>query len=593
MAPPEKVTSQSQPNTTTKRESDQAAARKFQARLVSYEGGSTIAVRSGDTLSKIAQLAGVKLDDLLAANSQFDAGSVDGVFNWSKKSHGKRDADCLRVGERIIIPGAASRPVSETPVQQPNGRPRSVQVKINEAPPRKSAPTPSPVKQDSKTGVADEPAPVVQNSPMPAPANGDPKPPPTEVIVTVQGVTVTTRSDGTTPVNVVINAAGAASSTTSTAQQTPAPGQAQGSAVDGVSAAKSPPTAPNPAPTPDPVLEIKPKDHNHLLMVTGGGSGAKDPKSADNRIGLNLESLDSNANPNTGTYQVGLSLTQPGRVQEPQSRLDATTRMTLFSFGRKPLKITDAATGKEQSVEAFGVKLGGMKAADRFGSVSAYANLAGKPIGGISQENGTAVDGKSAASPAHLGVAASLGSLNGFYAWGLGSGQTRNTATNTIDFKKTDIYGADVAVPFAFQGKVRLDKAHIGLTGRRTITTPENGVPGKPTFTNSAFVESYFKVNAGQMNSLLPGQSSSPKADAVGIFRMRFETPLASKLDPKLTLRYDQPLWEVRNVIKNADGKLEVTSQFRLEAMTALQLGISSENKAAMQNVTFGLRAKF
>lgn len=515
MASPPKVVSVSAPNGVVPQDGGQkkAAARTFEARLVANEGdaGAFLKVKAGDTLAKIARQAGVELSDLLAANPQFDAASVDGVHNWSRKAHGKRDADDLRLGERINVPVATNARTAKAPVSPSQIEARAVQVKINEAPVRKAS--------------VEAPSTTVET-----------------------GV-----------------------STAKTAQVN---------------------TQPDPVKPPDPVLEVKAKDYGHLLMMTAGGSGSKDPRSADNRVGINLESLDNSVNPNNGTYQFGSSLTFPGRVQEPQSRLDATARMTLFSLGRKPLKVTDSQ-GKEQSVETFGVKLGSMRPENRFASVSAYANLSGLPIGAITQENGAAVSGKSATSPAHLGVAASLGSLNAHYAWGLGNGQVRNTADNTMSFRKTDIYGVDMAVPFNFDGKVKLDKAHFGVTGRRTVTTPENGTPGKPIYASSAFVESYFKINAGKMNSLLPGQASSSKVDAVGIFRAKVETPMGGKIDPKLTLRYDQPLWEVRNTTMGADGKLEVRSQLRVEAMTAAQVGLNSENRAALQNLTFGLRARF
>jgi len=611
MSPPNTVSSTSgqKPQTKTTAQNEAAAARKFQARLVANEGGETasIVIRAGDTLHKIADRAGISIDALLAANTQFDATSVDGIHNWSRKRHGERDADDLRLGERITVP-LANPSISQAEVRS---TPQPVKVRINEAPPRKAATVKVAEQKPANTGVAEQKAAatgvaeskdITVTVPAKALENGG------AVVTKVGDVTVSVKTDG--------NSGGLS---TASKSSEPAPAVQTATTGDGTSVPASKPaeavqgkaetaavtptpvttTEPAklevngpPAPPSDPEPKIIDKDHNHLVMLTVGGSGAKDPKSADNRIGLNIESLNSSVNPNNGTYQFGMSITSPGRVQEPAKKLDATARMTLFSVGRKPIKTTDE-NGKEKSVEAVGFKAFGMPGADRFASVSAYANISGMPMGSITQPNGTAVDGKSATSPVHLGLAGSVGSLNAHYAWGLGNGAVRNTATNALELKQTDIYGADIAVPFNFTGKVRLDKLHGGITGRRTITTPENGTPGKATFANSTFVESYFKIDAGKMNSVLPGQEASPKANSVGLFRMRLETPIASKIDPKLTLRYDQPMWEVRNVTRDANGNLKVTSQMRFEAMTAFQLGLSSENRAAVQNFTVGLRAKF
>lgn len=522
----------------------------------------TIKVKSGDTLHRIAARNNLDIAALLAANTQFDAGSVDGKHNWSRKAHGKRDADDLRLGETIRIPVATvDTKASGTAV------PASLStrnVRINEAPSRGSA---------------------ASGKGSPQPAN----------VPTPQASTNSVSQTGVEPQPTAVVQPSTVTPTKEAVQQ---PVTAVGELAAKVPDPKTPdPKAPDPK-TPDPAVkppEYTKKDFGHQMILLTGGSGSKDPRSADNRALLIIESLDSGTNPNTGTYQFSSSLAMPGRVQEPQARLDATARMTLFSLGRKPLTYQDA-DGKDQSIETFGVKMGGMKAENRFASVSVMANVSGMSVGAIQQPNGTAVDGKSPTSPLHLGVGASIGHIDGFFAWGVGNGAVHDVATDKVNTTHTSIYGLDMAVPFNFKtdkSKVYLDRAHFGITGRRTVTTPEGGQPGKAAFANSAFLETFFKVKTTPLTSLLPGQPASEKLDNYGIFRMRIDTPMAGKIDPRVTLRYDQPLWAVRNLQPGADGKLTVKTQFQLEAIGMAQFGLNSQHDPAVQNFMVGLRARF
>ena len=505
-------------------------------------------VRRGESLSLIAKESGITLTQLLALNTQFDANSVDKGRSKKRAVAGKRDADQLRIGEKVFVPAASGTGV-EGVAKPVNLQTSTANTRVNESPYR--AGSKPPQNSTQQQAVTTTPAATTKT--------------------TTPAATTTT----TTPAATTATTTPAATTATTTPAATTATT-----------------TDPTPAPTPAPP-EVLPAAYKRYLLLTGSGSGSKDPRSADNRAGAIFESNDFGGNLNSGSYQFNASLTKPGRVQEPGARLDATARVSLFSAGRKPAKYLDAE-GKEKTTEAFGLKLGGMNAKDRFMSVSAYANVSGVPIGAIEQETGKAVDGKSATSPLHIGPAVSIGGqsggLTGFYAPGIGNGQIRN-ADGTISTTHTNIYGIDYGVTFAEKPKFALARLQAGMTGRRTVTTPQGGEAGKPTYANTFSAEAFFKF-PGKIPSLLPGQPESRTNDAPGLFRIKLDTPF-DKLDPKLTLRFDKPIWEIRNVVPTADGKLKVTSQFQMEVMGAAQFGLNSQKDPAVQNVVAGLRFRF
>ncbi|MDO5623482.1 MAG: LysM peptidoglycan-binding domain-containing protein [Pseudomonadota bacterium] len=73
-------------------------------------------VRSGDTLSGIAQHHKVPLGDLLKANPQFDPNSVGSGIDFQRQAPGTWDADAIFPGDRIQLPRAAAAPAS--PIEQ-------------------------------------------------------------------------------------------------------------------------------------------------------------------------------------------------------------------------------------------------------------------------------------------------------------------------------------------------------------------------------------------------------------------------------------------------------------------------------------------
>jgi LysM repeat protein len=629
-------------------------------------------VRKGQSMWLIARQNGITLKELLALNTQFDPNSVDKGRSKKRAIAGKRDADQLRIGEKIFVPAASgtgvagdgvAKPVNlptpagntrvnESPYRAGNKPPqRSAQPQTAPAPQQQAAPAPqqqaapapqqqaapapqqqaapapqqqaAPAPQQQAAPAPQQqaaPAPQQQAAPAPqqqvAPApQQQAAPAPQQQVAPApqqqaapapqqqaapapqqQAAPAPQQQAAPAPQQQAAPAPQQQAAPAPQQQAAPAPQQQAAPAAQQQAApaaqqqAASAPPAPNPDLTPP---EVLPAAYKRYLLLTGSGSGSKDPRSADNRAGAIFESNDFGGNLNSGSYQFNASLTKPGRVQEPGARLDATARVSLFSAGRKPAKYLDAE-GKEKTTEAFGLKLGGMNAKDRFMSVSAYANVSGVPIGAIEQETGKAVDGKSATSPLHIGPAVSIGGqsggLTGYFAPGIGNGQIRN-ADGTISTTHTNIYGIDYGVTFAEKPKFALARLQAGMTGRRTVTTPEGGVAGKPTYANTFSSEAFFKF-PGKIPSLLPGQPESRTNDAPGLFRIRLDTPF-DKLDPKLTLRFDKPIWEIRNVVPTADGKLKVTSQFQMEAMGAAQFGLNSQKDPAVQNVVAGLRFRF
>lgn len=76
---------------------------------------ATHSVRAGDTLSSVAERWNVSLNDLLAANPQFDASRVGGRVDSRRGAEGTWDPDALRVGDLIRRPGGgATAPANPT-----------------------------------------------------------------------------------------------------------------------------------------------------------------------------------------------------------------------------------------------------------------------------------------------------------------------------------------------------------------------------------------------------------------------------------------------------------------------------------------------
>ena len=117
-------------------------------------------VRSGDTLSAIAERHHLKLSELLAANPQFDPNSVGNGIDFQRGAPGTWDADAIFVGDQIQLPPSA-QPPAPTPTPTPTPTPAPAPVP---APSPAPAPTPAP-----PTAPAPQPTPTPQPGPSPTP----------------------------------------------------------------------------------------------------------------------------------------------------------------------------------------------------------------------------------------------------------------------------------------------------------------------------------------------------------------------------------------------------------------------------------------
>ncbi len=126
--------SQSQPGEKS------AAAPKASAKAAA--SGNTYEVKSGDALSKIAAAHGVKTKDLMAANNIVDANKI-------------------RVGQKLVIPGAKAAEKKDAAAAKPEEKPAEA-AKVEEKPVEPPA--------AAEPAVAPLPAPVPEAAPAAAPA---------------------------------------------------------------------------------------------------------------------------------------------------------------------------------------------------------------------------------------------------------------------------------------------------------------------------------------------------------------------------------------------------------------------------------------
>ncbi len=123
--------SQSQP-------SEKSAAAPAKASAKATASGDAYVVKSGDVLSKIASAHGVKTKDLMAANSITDANKI-------------------RVGQKLVIPGAKAAAKTEAAVAKPEDKPAEAPKAIEPT----VAPLPAPVPEAAPAAVAPAPAEAV------------------------------------------------------------------------------------------------------------------------------------------------------------------------------------------------------------------------------------------------------------------------------------------------------------------------------------------------------------------------------------------------------------------------------------------------
>ncbi len=121
----------SKPSTSQPSAKKASAAKAPASNKAAVAAGDAYVVKSGDALSKIAALHGIKTKELMAANQI-------------------KDANRIRIGQKLVIPGAAAK--ADAPVQKE-------EAASKKAPAVEIAPLPAPVV------AAPAPAPVV-NTPV-------------------------------------------------------------------------------------------------------------------------------------------------------------------------------------------------------------------------------------------------------------------------------------------------------------------------------------------------------------------------------------------------------------------------------------------
>ena len=578
-------------------------------------------VQSGETISSIAKANNVTVKQVAEWNKQFKAGSEGGGYSAkTSKSEARmakgRDLDYLRAGETIKIgsnePSGKNAAAVQVSTRVPSGQTPSNTAKapaahVNVSPySNANAPKPAPsdaTNSKSEANRAPEGAAtsvqtvVAETSPSRAPA-AELKPLPT---------LPTANSQKIIPQN-----------TNEWGQAIPAkqPEKAANPAPD-VAVKAQAPTPPTP-PAPPAPAKIPTKEFNHLsvINVTGGPPIAG---GADNTIGF-LQEDASNKYKDDQKYSVGVKYTDPGRVQT-QPSISAEGKLKLFSVGSKPItllgadnkaisvpaniplrddkgvlvknpdgtqKMEENADGtqkmKDKTVESFGGKwLGRMPAADEMASVSVTAKL-NKPVGTIQQEDAKAVNDFPQTSRAHIGLAASVGPLAAYHEWGVGDGKIRNVADKKISTVSTNNFGATLAVPISSEKPVRLDRVYVGINGTKTTTTSDTGVSAKPVYSNAIFGETYMSFPAGKGKSLLPGKDESTTFDRRGAFRVRMDTPIGVKFNPKVTLRADVPVFEVKNLKVDDHGNSIVKDQMRVSVYAQAVFGKSNDPRVIGPN---------
>lgn len=563
------------------------------------EGVTSHRVQRNETFSGIAKRFQVSVDSLLEVNPQFDPGSRGGGYTaaearrQARLSDG-RDIDYIRRSEIINIP---LKPPGAKPAAQ-----TTTAARVNVAPERSAAPGEAAARSVNQDQPVHKPATrariVAEAAPrLPMPAL-TPLPSPVALPDATLSHAAPVSPTGspweggfTRPLPLSLPEAPA---------NPPAP----------IAAEKAPDAPKPPAPPTDPndaIGKYTPKDPFRQLAFIGSGSGSSDPRSADLRGTVQFDSRDNGASPNSGSFQTAFSATKPGRAQEAPTLLDAQARITIASAARRPQEVV-GPSGARQSVETLGWRWGwNRKPEDALASVSVVANMSGVPVGRIAQENGRAVQGKSATSPFHLGLGGSLGNnlvgVSGFYAFGIGHGKVRDAmpsgqAPAKYSSTHTNIYGVDAAYSIKAGTTWQFDKVVVGLNGTRTTTTPiaapsEPSAPGKVAYFNRAFTEFYIKAPPLRMPLFLPMRSQSTTFDSRATIRFKMDTPTNGSFDPRFTVRADQALFRIDRTVPRADGGFDFKSQFRVDLSTAVQFGRMSDGKPGVQNFIMRLNFNF